>query len=41
MGDKSVGDGEGGVLICLQIYFNWREIIFPQLEQSFPDAGDL
>lgn len=40
MGDKSVGVGKGAVLICLQIYFNWHEIIFPQLDQSFPDASD-
>lgn len=41
MSDKNVGIGEGGVLICLQIHFNWHEIIFPQLDQSFADVSDL
>lgn len=41
MGDEGVGVGEADVLICLQIYFNCHEIIFPQVDQSFPDASDL
>lgn len=41
VGDKSIGDREGGVLICLQIYFNRYGIIFLQLDQSFPDASDF